>query len=251
MPPIHVTLPTGLAGTVRGLRMSEQRILSDKHLASKGRTTRSLLEACWESTSEPGPYKLGTDGKPDWLKVYTGDVEVAIMAIRRATFGEHFDFTFTCDECDKKTDYRLHLGKDLAIRPLSDDAREAFTAGKHFDVEGPSGEKVVFRLLDGAGQEALIRRLAAQKVPEGDSLIHAAAERIVSVDSVTDRDKIVAWFTDLGLAEASDLIEAMDAHGGGNDTAATLACEHCDADNAVTIPLDGRVWSRPKQHKTR
>lgn len=249
MPTIHVTLPTGLAGNIRGLTMREQRILSDKRLTANGGTTRALLDACWQSTTEPGPYALTSDGKPDWRKVYSGDLEVGILTIRRATFGERFDFTFTCDDCGKKVDYTLHIGNDLPVRPMDDDDLKVFGADNRFTVAGPSGETIVFRLLDGAGQEALVKRLATQKIPEGEALIYAAAERIVDLDGVTDRDKIVAWFTDLGLAEAQDLIEAMDAHGGGQDTAATLACNHCGHENEVTIPLDGRVWSRPKPRK--
>lgn len=246
MPKIHVTLPTGLAGNVRGLRMREQAILTDKRLAANGGTARALLEACWESTTEPGLYARTSDGKPDWRKVYSGDVEVAILAIRRATFGENFDFDFNCDECGKKVDYRLNLGSDLAVRPLAEASLKAFQADNRFTITAPGGEQVVFKLMDGAGQEALVKRLAAKKVADGDLLIHAAAERIVEIDGTTDRDKIVDWFTDLGLAEAQDLIEAMDALGGGNDTSATLACNHCGHDNEVVIPLDGRVWSRPK-----
>ncbi len=43
-----ITCPSGLTGRVRGMKVREERILSDRKLAKAGGQVDELLSACWD-----------------------------------------------------------------------------------------------------------------------------------------------------------------------------------------------------------
>jgi hypothetical protein len=46
--PHLITCPSGLAGSIRGLKVREERILADRKLQKSGGIVDELLHACWE-----------------------------------------------------------------------------------------------------------------------------------------------------------------------------------------------------------
>ena len=62
-----ITCPSGLSGRIRGMKVREERILTDRKLARTGGQVDHLLTACWEETLDPGPYDFG-DKEIDWSK---------------------------------------------------------------------------------------------------------------------------------------------------------------------------------------
>jgi hypothetical protein len=82
-----ITCPSGLTGRVRGMKVREERILSeDRKLAKAGGQVDELLSACWEETADAGPYDF-EDSKIDWGKVLQGDRFYALLQIRALTYG--------------------------------------------------------------------------------------------------------------------------------------------------------------------
>lgn len=66
--PTTITCPSGLSGSIRGLKVCEERFLADRKLAKAGSVVDELLRACWEETTDPGPYDFG-GAKIDWDRV--------------------------------------------------------------------------------------------------------------------------------------------------------------------------------------
>ncbi len=67
-----IICPSGLSGSIRGMKVREERILTDRQLARSGGQLDKLLSACWEETPDTGLYHLEND-KIDWGKVLQGE----------------------------------------------------------------------------------------------------------------------------------------------------------------------------------
>jgi hypothetical protein len=108
--PHPVRCPSGLAGTVRGLKVREERILADRKLVKSNSIVDELLRACWEETTDAGPYAFA-DGKVDWNHVLQDDRFHALLEIRALTYGPEYAFAVTCREeaCRARIEWELDL----------------------------------------------------------------------------------------------------------------------------------------------
>lgn len=243
---IEITCPSGLAGVVRGLKVSEERILADRKLAKSGLVVDRLLQACWVETTDPGIYDFGT-GAPDWSQVLQGDRLFALLRIRAATYGPKFDFAFSCEGCGQKNDHRIDLIEDLPVVTLSDEDRQTYLAGNRFRAQ-VGGHSIVFRLLTGADEQR-IQKLT--RTNRDSPLSTALGFRIVSVDGV-DGD-LGRWVRDLPMADASALIDAFDEHDCGVETDIEVECSACEMEQDIKLPFDRGFWmpSKAKARKQR
>ena len=128
-----ITCPSGLSGRIRGLKVREERILTDRKLAKNGGQVDELLSACWEETLEAGPYDFG-EKDIDWGKVLQGDRFFALIKIRALTYGPEYAFAVSCqnESCRSRIDWELDLN-DLQVRTLSEESRAAFMDGNRFE----------------------------------------------------------------------------------------------------------------------
>ncbi|MFH1919263.1 MAG: hypothetical protein ABIP48_05155, partial [Planctomycetota bacterium] len=76
-----ITCPSGLSGRIRGMKVREERVLTDRKLAKSGGQVDRLLAACWEETLDPGPYDFG-DKDIDWDLVLQGDRFFVLLQLR-------------------------------------------------------------------------------------------------------------------------------------------------------------------------
>jgi hypothetical protein len=60
-----ITCPVRLSGSIRGLKVREERFLADRKLAKAGSVVDKLLRACQKETAGPGLYGCG-GAKIDW-----------------------------------------------------------------------------------------------------------------------------------------------------------------------------------------
>ena len=90
-----ITCPTGLTGRIRGMKVREERILSDRKLAKSGGQVDELLAACWEETVDAGPYDFG-EKDIDWGQVLQGDRFYALLRVRALTYGAEYAFAVSC-----------------------------------------------------------------------------------------------------------------------------------------------------------
>ncbi len=94
MPDI-ITCPSRLTGRIRGMKVREERILSDRKLAKAGGQIDALLVACWEETLDAGPYDFG-EKTIDWGRVLQGDRFFALLRLRALTYGPQYAFAVPC-----------------------------------------------------------------------------------------------------------------------------------------------------------
>jgi len=230
-----ITCPSGLTGSIRALKVREERFLADRKLAKSGSVVDELLRACWEDTLDAGPYDF--DGKTiDWGKVLQGDRFYALVEIRALTYGPDYAFSVNCTDasCRSRIDWELNL-HDLPVRALSEDSREAFLRGNRFETVLPDARKRVwFRLLTGE----LERKLPAVRRNAADRMLSAMLGfRCVEVEGIPDKDKR-RFFEDLSMRDADFLLDEFDRVDCGVETTIEVECPECYAKQSVQLPFD-------------
>jgi len=241
-----ITCPSGLSGKIRGMKVREERILADRRLARSGGQIDELLAACWEQTIDPGPYEFG-EREIDWGKVLQGDRFFALLQVRAQTYGPEYAFAVPCqnEACRARIEWELQL-HELPVRPLSDESREAFTAGNRFETVLPdAGSRVWFRLLTGADE----RKLPQLRRNAGDRLLSAMlAFRVVEIEGVEARDKR-RFIEDLTMRDADFLVDEFDRVDCGVDTTIEIESPECFATQEVELPF-GRSFFMPGKGRT-
>ena len=230
-----ITCPSGLTGRIRGMKVREERILTDRKLAKGGGQIDELLAACWEETTDAGPYDFGDKGI-DWGVVLQGDRFYALLQVRALTYGPEYAFSLGCqnDACRARFEWELDLG-ELPVRTLSDASRSAFTQGNRFETRLPdAGLRVWFRLLNGADE----RKLPQLRKTAGDRMLSATlAWRVLEIEGVADKDKR-RFLEDLTLRDADFLVDEFDRVDCGVDTAIEVECPECLTVQEVELPFD-------------
>jgi len=230
-----ITCPSGLAGRVRGLKVREERILTDKKLARDGAQLDELLTACWEETFDAGPYALVADNVA-WSSVLLGDRFFALLMIRAETYGSEYEFSTTCQSamCRARIDWALDLTQ-LPVKPFDEANRTTFVSGNRFESTLPDAAKRLrFKLLVGDDERKLthLQRTAPER-----ALSAVLAHRVVDVDGVETRDKR-AFLDDLTMRDANFLLGEFARVDCGVETNIDIECPTCGHVQEIELPFD-------------
>lgn len=231
----EITCPSGLSGRIRGMKVREERILTDRKLAKDGGQVDALLAACWQDTLDAGPYDFA-DGTVDWAKVLQGDRFYALLQVRMATYGPEYAFEVTCqnEACRAKIEWELDLN-DLPVRALTPESLAAFSSGNRFETILPdAGVRIGFRLLTGAEE----RKIPALRRGVRDRMISAMLSlRVTDIEGVDVRSKRT-FIEDLTMRDATFLIDAFQQVDCGVETAIEIECPDCMTVQEVELPFD-------------
>jgi hypothetical protein len=243
-----IICPSGLSGRIRGLKVREERILSDRKLARSGGQVDRLLSACWEETLDSGPYDFG-EKNIDWGMVLQGDRFYALLQIRALTYGPEYAFSVNCQNvaCRARIDWELDLG-DLPVRKLSDESRSAFVNGNRFETVLPdAGTRLWFSLATGEIERRLpkVRRDANERV-----LSSVLALRVIEVDGVDTREKR-KFIEDLSLRDADFLMDEFDRVDCGVDTNIEIECPECFSIQEVELPFERTFFMPGRERMSR
>lgn len=240
-----INCPSGLSGSVRGMRVREERLLADRKLAKAGSQLDELLSACWEKTVEIGPYDFGD--KMDWSSVLQGDRFFALLNTRALTYGPDYGFAVSCRNCRARIEWEVDLTK-LPVRQLSAESRAAFIAGNRFETTLPdAGKRVWFKLLTGDDE----RKLPALQRAAPDRLLSSVlAYRVLEVEGTDPKDKR-AFLEDLTLRDADFLVDEFDRVDCGVDTTIEVECPECREVQDVDLPFDSAFFLPGKERTAR
>lgn len=231
-----ITMPSGFAGEIRGLKVRDLQQIADPSMARGGKALDVMLSA-FSAITALGPYekKWAIGGVPKWDDALQGDVFAALIDIRAATWGAEYEFRVRCQGCGEGYDWELDL-RDIPRKPYPETTIEALRQGEpEFTTEGPGGEPVRFKLTyrrDEKIQEER-RRRAGGKFGIADAL----GMRLVSVEGVKDV-RLKDWILELEAAELKALVERMQEHEGGVDTDIETVCTFCNWQQWVSLPFD-------------
>jgi hypothetical protein len=238
--------PSGLSGSIRGLKVREERFLADRKLAKAGTLVDELLRACWLETHDAGPYEF-EGGKVAWDQVLQGDRFYALVEMRALTYGPDYAFAVTCreDGCRARIEWEVDL-RELPVRALTDESRASLLAGNRFETRLPDADcRVWFRLFTGADE----RRLPALRKQAGDRMLSAMlALRVVEVEGVDDRERR-RFLEDLSMRDADFLVDEFDRVDCGVETSIEIECPECLARQDVQLPFD-QTFFMPAKGRT-
>lgn len=250
-----------MAGDVRKIRGSEIAAIAeqgDGPGASDGGFT-SLLTACWQATTNKGPYPFVAvgDTKPDWKRVLKGDLLRAVIYLRQISLsdGDVFEFDVQCEECLKKIEWQVKLS-DLVIRKLPADSFKKIAEQKPFTIDIlKDGQKfpAIFSLSTLA-QEENINRFMKQSKRQVATTIDVLAGQITSIHGVKPDIKArYNFLAELSMGELYDLRTELDAFDCGFETEIEVKCQNraCQWEPKVNIPLLGRRFFFSKKRLTK
>lgn len=238
---MEITCPSGLRGRIRKLKVKEQGQLLARVGGGKGKRGNDdrmdgLLDACWEETLDPGPYRFPS-GRPVWQDVITGDRYYVFLKIREATFGPEYEFRVQCSRCRTAFHWQLDL-RDLEVKEMPEEGKRHLVNGEPFEVELPGGDLVRFHVPRGKHENA-------GRVNGLDRLSSAVLARLEQLGDATDRRQMADALGELGLDELDFLLEEMEKVDGGVETSFEVVCPECEWETSVVLPFD-RTFFMPK-----
>lgn len=240
-----ITMPSGFAGEIRGMKVRELQQLADPSLARGGRALDVML-GVFTSITALGPYarRWSIGGKPSWDDVLQGDVFAALIDVRCATWGPDYSFRVRCHECKEGYDWGLDL-RDLPRRPYPEETIASLVEGQNaFTTTGPGGEEIAFRVLYRSDEKTIDakRRRNGGKFGLADAL----EARIIRVAGVKE-GRARAWIENLEALDAKALGDAMQLVEGGVETDIETICTFCGWQQWVSLPFDQAFYSPPKK----
>lgn len=238
-----ITCPSGLSGKVRGLKVSEQRIFTDKKLAKNGQQFSELLKACWLETLDPGPYGEGFS-LDDAL---VGDRFFALLQIRKLTYGPDIELKLRCPVAKCEHSFVWEVGVDaLPVKALPEKSRARIAAKTPFPFVLPdAGVPIEFQLLTGRHEIELERA----KRRDSDPLTEVLLKRIVSITGV-DPKAHRAFIDDLGLGDVAALRDAVEEADCGVETSIEAECPECGHIMGLELPLEAILMPKTSKKRT-
>lgn len=239
---MEICCPSGLRGRIRGMRVKDEELFTQKRLVQTGRVVGHLLRACWEETLDLGPY--GFEGLPNWSRVISADRIYTLIQVRIASYGPDYEFRLKCTNCDRVTGFSVDLSTLDCAKVGQGGLDYLRTLDPYPVVLGKaSGDEHVVqcKLMLGEDEEFLATLNAADAER---SLTYHLARRVVQIRGKTDWPDVLAEIENLPSADGAALWDATDAMEGGVDTMLDLRCGQCGESRQVMLPFDATFFSR-------
>lgn len=230
----QVTLPVGYTdangtvhreATLRKMTGKEEALMADPRLRKNGgRLMTMLLANCVTA--------LGTLPKVDpdvMARLYSADRNYLLMELRRATFGDELEASYTCPHCGRTTE----VAEDLATVPVkrlagNDGAVEiAVQLEDGFAYEGALHRTLLLTLPTGLDEE----KVAATQSDNPSRAKNALLARCIRALGSLDRSDIDALGThilmELTLGDRRRIDKAVEAAAPGVDLIRDVTCDSC------------------------
>lgn len=239
----EVTCPSGLRGSLRGMKVKDEQLFADRKLVKAGKVISSLLDACWVETQDPGPYKMANKARPDWDSVLSADRTFLLIQLRIASYGPNYDFRVTCGSCRHHFLWKVDLSK-FEVVPVSEPGRQHVKTSEPLLVNLPDGRTVKCRLLTGSDEE-FFGSLGAKD--EAKTLTYHLARRIVEIDGQKHWREVLQIVEELEAKDADFLWNVTDDLEGGIDTQFDIECPSCFHPQQVILPFESGFFSTRKR----
>jgi len=213
---------------IKAMTAQEEDILMSRALIKDGSVLTHLLNSCI------------IDKRINARDLISGDRSSLLISIRITGYGTAYKVDVTCPECNTKQNHTFDLAelgiKRLGITPIAPGLNQ-------FEHTLPiSKKKVIFKFLTGRDEEeqALIaerRRKAMPDVQVENAVTSRLEGCVVSIDGVTDRNKINAFIRAMPALDSRSLRTFINDNEPGIDMSGNFTCVQCRADARVSLPL--------------
>jgi hypothetical protein len=211
---------------IKPMTAKEEDILTSRAYIKSGTVLTKLLSSCI----------LDKTVKPDTL--ISGDRNALLVSLRITGYGSEYDVEVECPECSTKSKQSFDLSQ-LAIKRLE---VEPISHGQNlFEVKLPVTKKTTrVKFLTGEDERDMMitserRKKSGMKV---ESMITDRLSRsIVSVDGITDRNKLSFFVKNLPARDSLALRRFLDKHEPGIIMKSWMGCPHCHEQSEVGLPM--------------
>ena len=220
MQAVEVNLPGGVpigdqwcrSAWLRPVTGREEEFLlsGGRHLSAAARVTQ-LIARCLQRLGPVEPVGL------ELVRMLSvGDREALLLHLRRLTLGERVTCVLVCPECGEKMDLDLQIG-ELLVSPYP------YRGQTHSAEIGDAGNsyRVIFRLPNGADQEAVAATAAQSVNAAAEFVIRRCVEQVASIDQEN-----LAELPPVVLRELPPKMAALDPQA---ELLLNLTCPECAA----------------------
>jgi len=218
---------------IKAMTAQEEDILSSRALIQQGTVITHLIQSCL------------IDKTLDVRNMLLGDRNALMVSVRITGYGSAYNAESRCPECSSvsKQEYSL---SDLEIKRLE---IEPVTPGENiFEFRLPvTGKTVYFKFLTGADEEerSLIAERRRKMLPDMkvDSLVTSKLEQLIlSVDGVTDRNKINHFVKSMPALDSRKLRSYIEKNEPGIDMSVWMNCPACSETSRVSLPIGSNFF---------
>jgi hypothetical protein len=195
----------------------------------------------------------------DPLELLATDRLALLIAMRVATFGPKYNYSYRCQSCGSNQKAEANLGTDLQEKLATDTLKEPipvhlkdaqttiglrFLRGKDEAQVAAVSKKIALQSND-AVDTSVLTRMALQIV--------AIAEKEVGKDPETGRDMLPlaereAFVRGLSIPDAEDFRDAIDTVEPGVDLKLNPDCKACGSQNEIYLPFSADFF-RPTRNR--
>ena len=218
---------------IKAMTAREEDILTSRALIKKGTVISELLKSCIVDKN------INVDA------LISGDRNALMTAIRITGYGSEYTVEVDCPECGEGSSQEFSLSelpiKRLNINPTAEGENS-------FEFLLPVSKKtVVFRFLTGRDERNMSvesdRRKKKKIGGDFDNVVTARLHHaVVSIDGVTDRNKIATFIKNMPARDSRMLRKYMDDNEPGIDMKAWMHCPSCFEQSEVSLPIGANFF---------
>lgn len=217
---------------IKAMTAKEEDILASQALIKEGSVITNLIRSCVVNKSI------------DPANMISGDRNALMVSIRITGYGPEYPYTYECLNCGHKNNLVARLDelpiKRLKISPIEQGKNE-------FEFMLPvTKKKVTFKFLTELEDKD---RLAASKFMASkfkskvqNSVTSFLEWSILSVDGITDKNKIKHFVMNMPAYDSKSLRKFITSNEPGMDMRHSFSCANCEQENEVYFPITSEFF---------
>lgn len=211
---------------IRPMTAREEDILTSRAYIKSGTVLTKLLQSCI----------VNKHIKPDDL--ISGDRNALLVSLRITGYGADYDVEVDCPECGTKSKQTFDLSQ-LAIKRLEVDP--VVMGDNLFEIQLPVTKKTVrVKFLTGHDERDMMitnerKKKSGMKVET--AITDRLSRSIVSVDGITDRNKLNFFVKNIPARDSLALRRFLDKHEPGIVMKSWMTCPNCHEQSEVGLPM--------------
>lgn len=258
----EITMPSGMTGSFRRLKLSDQDDLADalrpdapKKL--KDAVTEKMLQECWIRIDNPGPYAAKIS-VPEILPVkdlLSGDRMYYLCKLRNKSWGSVVTVKVRC-ACGERITQSIDLD-ELPVHPYPEATLNAYREDGELSTVVPYCKREIWWKPLTGHMEKSGNQL--HKIARGRVATEALAIRITRIsgfdpetrlDEETQED-IRGWLSQLDVEDSDALGDAMMDSEGEMETLVDIPCPECYQDVLVDVKEATDFFGRSRRRRKR
>lgn len=240
----EVTLPIGYLdeqsgqlykqAKLRKMTGKEEALLAEPSLRSNGGALITALLANCTTQIE----SLASVDSGIMRKLFSGDRNFLLVALRRLTFGDEMDAHYRCPQCQQMT----NVVEDLSTIPVRSIENgvvpiiEVTLSDGYRDMDDNWQHQLVFGLPTGADEEAASSRRDNNPTRQRDALLARCLKQVGNLEPKRVQAMGTRILADLSMPDRNRVKDAIDANAPGPDLNRRINCSNCRG--VFNTPLD-------------